>query len=77
MSVPLVRRRGRGAGAIAATLPRATQLVLLLVVAWLWTARADVDDYRFLPTPGGGGHDVSYYINAVRGLAYALPSQMP
>ena len=64
MRAPHVRRRGRG----AATLPRAAQLVVLLVAAWLWTARADVDDYRFLPTPGGGGHDVSYYINAVRGL---------
>lgn len=46
-----------------ALLLRLLVVVLLVVVG---VVRADVDDYRFLPTPSGGGHDVSYYINAVR-----------
>ncbi len=40
-------------------------LLLLLLLAAPPAAHADVnDDYRFLPTPKGGGQDVSYFVNA-------------
>jgi len=38
--------------------------LLLLSVLHAPSTLADVNDYRFLPTPKGGGQDVSYYVNA-------------
>ena len=49
----------------------------LLMIGLLLLSTANVDaeqDYRFLPTPVGGGQDVSYYINAVSGAEYCHKS---
>jgi len=45
-------------------LPWFLLLLLLLLVLHAPSTYADEDDYRFLPTPKGGGQDVSYYVNA-------------
>ena len=66
-NISMGRGRQRARQATMPSLPSSLLpwfLLLLLLVLHAPTTRADVDDYRFLPTPKGGGQDVSYYVNA-------------